>query len=155
MRLATAFAVAVMLATPLLAEQRHVVSAAEADFASVKTFSLQEGRATTKRPELNNPLIFQKVGDAIRKALVSKGLTESATQSDVTIGFVVGEDRPNGPSVIFNRGTLVIDVTARDGNTMIWQGVYTDNGTNPAKIADKLPGYVQKLLSMYPPKKKK
>jgi Domain of unknown function (DUF4136) len=144
-----------MLVAPLLlADHHHVVSDGNVDFSTLKTFSILEGRATTTRPELNNRLIFKKVEDAIRMQLSAKGLTEAQSQSDVVVGFRVGEDRPHGPSVTFDRGTLVIDMTTRAGSSMIWQGVYTDDNTTPAKVAEKLPRYVQKLLSEYPPKKK-
>ena len=155
MRFGAALAATLVLVGAIASAQQHIILDIEADFASFKTFSIEQGRAKTKRPEIDNDLIFRKVEDAIRKALVAKGLRESATQSDLTIGFVLGEDRPNGPSVIFNRGTLVIDLTARDGDRMVWQGVYTDTTNNPAKVAERLPGYVEKLLSAYPPKKKK
>src|SRR5262245_20495020 len=148
---------AALLLTPvLLAEPQSVVSDRTADFASLRTFAIQDGRATTRRPELNNKLLFDKVEDAIRTQLLSKGLTETDDRPDLSIAFTVGEDRPNGPSVTFNQGTLVIDITARETNKQVWQGVYREGRTSsPAKVAEKLPGNVKKLLSDYPPKKKK
>jgi hypothetical protein len=150
-------AFAALLLTPvLLPEPQHVVSDSTADFASLKTFSIREGRATTRRPELNNKLLFDKVEAAIRTQLLSKGLTETDDRPDMSVGFTVGEDRPNGPSVTFNQGTLVIDITARDTSKSVWQGVYRDGrNSSPAKVAEKLPDNVKKLLSAYPPKKKK
>ena len=144
-----------LLAPLLLADHHHVVTDDKANFSALKTFSIREGRAKTTRPELNNKLIFRKIEDAIRAQLSAKGMTEKQSQPDVVVGFSVGEDRPHGPSVIFDQGTLVIDITARDGNSMIWQGVYTDEKSTPAKLAEKLPRDVQKLLAEYPPKKKK
>jgi len=145
-----------MFVVPLLfADYHHVVSDNKTDFSTLKTFSIREGRATTTRPELNNRLIFKKVEDAIRVQLSTKGLTEAQNQADVVVGFRLGEDRPHGPSVTFDRGTLVIDITTREGSSMIWQGVYTDDNATPAKVAGRLPRYVEKLLSEYPPKKKK
>jgi len=155
MRFATALAVAVVLAPALVLAQQHIVLDVETDFATLKTFAIREGRATTSRPEIDNDLIFRKVADAIRKSLVAKGMTESATRADVTVGFTLGEDRPNGPSVAFNRGTLAIDFRVPDGDRMVWQGVYRDDTNNPARVADNLPSYVQKVLSKYPPKKKR
>ena len=38
---------------------------------------------------------------------------------------------------------------------MIWQGIQTDDTNNPAKVAERLPGSMKKLLSEYPPKRKK
>ena len=154
MRLAAALASSLLLTPLLLADHQHVVSADTTAFTSVRTFSMREGRATTTRPELNNRLIFGKIEDAIRTQLAMKGLKESSSSPDVFVSFVVGEDRPNGPSVIFNQGTLVIDITARDGNKLIWQGVYTDEKSSPAKHAGKLTSDVKKLLAEYPPKKR-
>jgi hypothetical protein len=152
---AIALATAMLLAPLLLADRRHVVSDDKVDFAGLKTFSVREGRAKTTRPELNNKLILKKTEDAIRAQLLRKGLTELQDRSDVMVSFTIGDDRPNGPSVIFDQGTLVIDMTARAGNSMIWQGVYTDDSSTPARVAAKLSGMVQRLLSEYPPKKKK
>lgn len=143
------------LAPLLLADHRHVISDDKVDFAVLRTFSIREGAAKTTRPELNNTLIFKKTEDAIRAQLSAKGLTESPNRPDVIVSFTIGDDRPNGPSVIFDQGTLVIAMTARESNSMVWQGVYTDDRSTPAKVAEKLPGMVQKLLSEYPPKKKK
>jgi hypothetical protein len=152
---AIALATAMCLAPALLADQRHVVSDDKVDFPGLKTFSIRAGAAKTTRPELNNALILKKVEDAIRVQLSAKGLTEAVDRPDMMVGFMIGGDRPNGPSVVFDRGTLVIDMTARESNRMIWQGVYTDDKSTPAKVAGKLPEMVQKLLSEYPPKKKK
>jgi Domain of unknown function (DUF4136) len=154
-RLALVLAASVLLTPVLLADHQHIVSDDEADFASFKTFAIREGRAATTRPELNNRLIFEKVADAIRSELLAKGLRESADVPDVFVGFSIGEDRPNGPSVIFNEGTLLIDVTTRENPTLVWQGVYTDEKSSPAKVADKLKISVKKLLAAYPPKKRK
>jgi len=150
-----AFAV-VLLCTPvLLADRQHVVADDKMDFSALKSFSISEGRATTTRPELSNTLIFQHIADAIRKQLAGKGLTETPDRSDVIVGFTIGQDRPNGPSTTFDQGTLMIDITTRAGNTLIWHGVYTDDKSTPAKVADKLSCRVQKLLPAYPPTQKR
>jgi hypothetical protein len=154
MKPALALVTVMLLAPSLLADHRYVVSDDKVDFSGLKTFSIREGGAKTTRPELNNKLIFKKIEDAIRAQLSAKGLTESQTRPDVMVNFTIGEDRPNGPSVIFDQGTLVIDMTARETNGLIWRGVYTDDKSTPAKLADKLPGKVKDLLSEYPPKKK-
>jgi hypothetical protein len=58
--------------------------------------------------------------------------------SDDKVDFsAVKTDRPNGPSVIFDQTTVVIDMTAREGNGVIWHGVYTDDRSTPAKAAEK------------------
>jgi hypothetical protein len=152
---AVAFVAVVLCTAVLLADRQHVVADDKVDFAVLKSFSIREGRATTTRPELNNKLILQNIGNAIRRQLSAKGLTETPDRSDVVVGFTIGQDRPNGPSVTFDQGTLVIDITTRAGNALIWHGVYTDDKSPPAKVAEKLPRGVEKLLGEYPPKKKK
>jgi len=153
-RTLTALVTLMLIAPLLLADHQHVVFDEKADFSTLKTFAIREGRATTTRPELNNRLMFKKTEDAIRAHLVSKGFTESGNRPDVTVGFSIGADRPNGPSVIFDQGTLLIEMTKLDNKSLVWQGVYTDESSNPARFAEKVPGNVKKMLSKFPPKKK-
>jgi hypothetical protein len=150
----TALAV-LMLTVPLFADHQHVVFDDKTDFSGLKTFVIREGRATTTRPELNNTLLFKKVEDAIRSQLSAKGLSESQNHPDVSVDFSLGEDRPSGPSVTFHQGTLVIELTKPDDRSLVWHGVYTDENSSPGKFAEKLPADVKKILSDYPPKKKK
>jgi hypothetical protein len=154
-RIATALIASLVLTPMLLANRQHVISDQQTDFSQLRTFAIREGRATTRRPELNNPLLFGKVEAAIRAQLVSKGMKEALDRPDMFVAFTVGEDRPNGPSVTFNQGTLQIEMTAADTNHLVWQVVYRDEKSSPAKVAEKLPGHVKKLLSDYPPKQKK
>jgi hypothetical protein len=155
MKPAVALVIVMFLAPLLLADRHHVVADDKADFSALRTFSIREGSAKTSRPELNNKLMFKKIEDAIRAQLSAKGLTESQHSPDLVVSFVLGEDRRRGPSMVFDQGTLVIELTRRDSNSMIWQGVYTDEDSTPAKVAEKLPRNVQKLFSEYPPKKRK
>src|SRR5438552_3221447 len=106
MKPSIAFVMLMCLVPALLADHRHVISDEKADFAGLRTFAIRDGGAKTNRPELNNALIFKKIEEAIRGQLSAKGLKESAASPDVLVGFTVGEDRPNGPSVIFDQGTL-------------------------------------------------
>jgi hypothetical protein len=152
---AAALTASLLCAPLLLADRQHVVADDKVDFSTLKTFSIREGRATTTRPELNNTLIFQNIERVIRKQLSAKGLTEAPDRPDVVVGFSIGDDRPHGPSVTFDHGTLVIDIVTSAGNKTIWHGVFTDDQSSPAKVAEKLPRAVEKLLGEYPPKKKK
>ena len=154
MRIAT-LASLIFFTAPFLADHRHVVSDDKVDFSTLKTFAIREGQATTTRPELNNNLIFKKVEEAIRSQLVTKGLKEAQDRPDVFVTFRLGEDRRSGPSTVFDKGTLVIEVTSTANKSLVWQGVYTDENSSPAKVAQKLPDDVKKLFSEYPPKKKK
>ena len=152
----TAIILALMLVAPvLLADHHHIASDETVNFEAIKTFLIREGSATTTRPELNNKLIIKKVENAIRAQLLQKGLTEDPNRADAVVSFRVGQDRRNGPRTIFDKGTLLIDITKRDTNNTIWQGTYTHEESNPAKVAEQLGNRVQKLFSEFPPKKKK
>jgi hypothetical protein len=152
----TILVAALIAGAPLfLADSHHVIADDKIDFASIKTFAIGEGSATTTRPELNNKLILKKVGDAIRAQLLAKGLTEGQNRADVVLSYTVGQDRRSGPRTVFDKGSLLIQIKTRDTNSLVWQGVYTHEEDNPAKVAEKLADRVQKLFSEYPPKKKK
>ncbi len=143
-----------LLVVPLAADRRHVVFDDKVDFSGLRTFAIHEGRARTTRPELNNKLILKSVGDAIRLQLVSKGLKEVADSPDVLLSFSLGQDRPNGPSVIFDEGVIVVEITKRDSKSLIWHGTYRDDKSSPARLAERVPAHVKKLLASYPPKGK-
>jgi hypothetical protein len=154
-RVAASLIVLLLFAPALLAGRREVIIDDKADFTRIKTFLMREGQATTTRPELSNRLFLANISDAIRRQLSAKGLTESPDRPDVMVRFTIGQDRPHGPSVVFDRGTLVIEMTARESGASIWHGVYTDETSAPAKVAEKMPGKVQSLLAEFPPKKTK
>jgi hypothetical protein len=152
----TALTVALLMfgTVPLLADRQYVVFDDKVDFSSLRTFAFQGGRATTTRSELNNALILKSVEDAIRAQLVDKGMKEATTSPDVWVHFSVGQDRPNGPSVTFDEGVIVVQMTKRDSSSLIWHGTYRDEKSSPARLAERLPACIKKLLSGYPPKKK-
>ena len=54
----------------------------------------------------------------------------------------------------YTEGTLVIELTTREPNALVWRGLYRDEERNGSKLSQKLPGDAKKLLSSYPPKKK-
>lgn len=64
-------------------------------------------------------------------------------------------DNQSSQHVDFSEGTLVIDLTAPAPGGLVWRGVYHDNEKNSTKLAKKFPDDAKKLLSAYPPKKKK
>jgi len=141
---------------PLLADEHNVDFDSHTDFAALKTFALREAKVYSPRPELNNPLLARKVGDAIRAALLAKGLQETKTPDILVDYSITGEDfsaQRGGPAE-FSQGTLVIDLVKRDSNMLVWRSVYRDNEKNNAKLAQKLPEDVKKSLSGYPPRQK-
>jgi len=166
----------VLCSTLLVADDRHVDFDAKADFSSFKTFAIRESRINSHKPELNNRLFIQKLADTIRAELTAKGLKETVDRPDLIVDFSVdGMDysiverqaagqrgqvvEGTGPySVLSSEGTLVIDITANPAGVagaLLWRGTYRDEESGGPKLAQKLPGDAKKLLSEYPPKKKK
>jgi Domain of unknown function (DUF4136) len=73
------------------------------DFSKLKTFFIRPGTIISARPELNNTLVAKQIMQAIRAALVSKGLREVTTQTDVIVEFkAIGVDYNIGPGGVPN-----------------------------------------------------
>lgn len=172
----TAVSVGLILWSVLLrADDRSVSFDSHADFSTFKTFTMHEAKITSSRPELSNPLFVKQIGDAVRAELIAKGLKETTDRPDIVVDCsiagvdysigpagranVVAPGRANSPvgfqPVSFTEGTLVIDLAQREPGNLVWHGVYRRPRDNASKLAQKLPGDVKKLLSDYPPKKKK
>ena len=180
----------VLLATLLLtsalarADDHNVDFDKTTDFSKVKTFMIRPGKIDSSRQELNNAIVLEKITDAIRTSLLSRGLMEDAGRPDVTVEFTAsgldynvgpggianpinasrggplsrGELGPNGTGergpVDFSIGTLVVDVKATQPSSLIWRGVYHAQEKNSAKLGQKFPEDAKKLLSEYPGRKK-
>src|SRR5437870_1069176 len=117
--------VCVLAALPaLLSAQKVTVEFDQAmELASLKTFSLQNGQIHSKNPSLNNDIVRKNLEMAIRKKLIEKGLTESASQADLNVSFSLGsahrtevERYParwggrRRVAVRYTEGTLTIDM---------------------------------------------
>jgi hypothetical protein len=169
----TGLAIGVLLSVVTLrADDRSITFDKNVAFSTFKTFAVHDVRVTSSRPEISNALFATQVGEAIRHALTTKGLTETPDNPDLVVdSTVVGVDysigtagRANplppgrrGPSfapVSFTEGTLVIDLTTGQSKKLVWHGVYRRPRESAAKLAQKLPEDAKKLLSEYPPKKK-
>ncbi len=151
---------------------------AAVDFKSLRTFAITEGRIDSRKPEMDNRLFRQRMSDAIRAELVSRGLTEVAASPDFTVtywfadgDFSVVERRPamrvpdipgqrnqvipGGPvPVLYTEGTLIIDMF-NASNTLIWRGTYRDRETKTPSLSRNLSIDARKLLGKYPPKTRK
>jgi uncharacterized membrane protein len=147
----------------LLADDHFVVSDEKTDFSTFKTFTIREGKASSRNPEINNKLTLKTIEDALRNGFISKGLKETQDRPDLVVTFsldeqgqrgVVGRGIRNARVISTSEGTIVVDITHRASNNLVWQGVYKDNEDNAAKLAKKLPNDARKLLKEYPPKKK-
>lgn len=177
MRTAILVIAVVLSAAVLRADDHTVLFDDDADFSSFKTFTVANGTVRSERPELNSPLVIKKLGDAVRTALTSAGLKETATRGDLMATVIVsavdygigpgGRANPirprrsggaGGPAILqadFTEATLVVDLKKLAPDTLVWRGVYHDSENNPAKLAGTLPKDVARLLSEYPPRKKK
>jgi hypothetical protein len=147
----------ILSAALLFADDRTVDFDRHTDFTTLKTFALREGKVNSPEPELNNTLLLKKIADAIRMELTSRRLKETLNNPDVIVDFnITGQDftEGRGGPISSSEGTLVIDLTKRDSQALVWRSVYRDSERNNAKLAQKLPGDVKKSLSDYPPKQK-
>ncbi len=147
----------VVSAAVVFADEHTVDFDHHTDFRTLKTFGMHEGKVDSPQPELNNPLLLRKIGDAIRSELKAKGLKETVNSPDIVVTYSITSedfaDRRGGPPA-FSQGTLVIDFLKRDSNAMVWRSVYRDDESNNSKLSQKLPGDVRKSLSEYPPRQK-
>jgi hypothetical protein len=170
-----ALAVGVMLAAaPLAADDRTILFDPDVKFAALRTFMLREGTVSSKRPELNSPLVVKRLTDGIRSALVARGLTEAAAPADLIVEFYVnstdfdvgpfgrvnvapgGRGRGGSPqpgSVDFTESVLVVDLSAGAPPALAWRGVYRAED-RAGKLSEALPKHAATLLSAYPPKAK-
>jgi hypothetical protein len=164
----------------LLADDQSIDFDGSVDFSRIKTFAFREGKALTNEPEINNTLFLKRVLKVIRAGLTGKGLEERSNGADLLIDYsvagleysVVGGTRgtriPDAPGirgavipgtgpqpVRFSEGTLIVDLTMRGSNQLVWRGVYRDEENNVSRLAKKLPVDAGKLMSEYPPKKRK
>ena len=161
----SALLVAIMLVTAgLAADSRRVEADDKADFSAFKTFIVREGRATSRKAEIDNSLTLQTIQQAIREVLSSKGLKETPDQPDLIVTFsvseaprrvVTGRGIRDMQAASHSVGTLVIDMTRAGTSSPVWHGIYVDDESNAANLAKKLPKDAKTLVSAYPPKKKR
>jgi hypothetical protein len=170
-------ALAALLCLPAAAD--HVVDFDhEFDFSTVRTFAIRQTTMGIDRPEISNPLVLQGITDAIRKALAARGLKEASGGADVIVDWrvsgqryainqwghaipldeVPGERRPprgnpwSGLPESFVEGSLVVDLTARSSDLLVWRGVHRQRENGSGRLAQQLPTYAGKLLAAFPPR---
>jgi hypothetical protein len=168
-------AASTMLATGIAgaAEGASVTFEAGVDFRAFRTFAIADGRINASKPEINNRLFRQRMDNAIRAALVSKGLKEVTDRPDMIVRYQIsdgdfsvverrqpvripGQDPPNlplGPTpVLYTEGTLIIDMF-NASDTLVWRGTYRDRETKSPSLSRNLSVDARKLLAKYPPRK--
>jgi Domain of unknown function (DUF4136) len=100
----TVLLAAVLLTSSLARADDHNVDFDKSvDFSKLKTFMIRPGKIDSSRQELNNAIVLEKISDAVRSALLSKGLMEDAAQPNVMVEFIAsGVDYNIGPGGIAN-----------------------------------------------------
>jgi hypothetical protein len=155
------------------AEGASVTFEAAVDFRAIRTFAIVDGQINANKPEINNRLFRQRMDNAIRAILTSKGLKEVTDRPDVTVTYQItdgdfsvverrqpvrlpGQDRPGiqvGPvPVLYTEGTLIVDIF-NASNTLVWRGTYRDRETKTPSLSRNLSVDARKLLAKYPPRK--
>ena len=163
----------ILPAALVLADTHRVLADGQVDFSAFKTFVVRQGYPTSRQPGSGNqgtkrtpdvdPKLTQAVRDVLRSALSFKGIKETLDTADLIVNFRIevdshpkefpGQFSTGHPA--FVAGIVVIDLTNAATDTIVWHGQYIDNEETLAKIEKHLPENVKKLLSEYPPKKKK
>jgi hypothetical protein len=170
MKLSAGILAALLVAAPLVADQKDTDYDPSTDFLKFRTFTIRQGEIEAKSPELKSPLVRKKIEDSIRSQLLAKGWREVSGRPDVVVNFRFGaadkrqvETFPTGrwgrgrrvETFRFTEGTLVVNLMDTEGRELVWRGIYRDDESNPGKISNKLPDDIKKLFSDFPPKRKK
>src|SRR5580765_3355116 len=90
----------VLLLTAALAraDDHNVDFDKSVDFSKLIKFVIRPGKIDSSRQELNNAIVLEKVTDAVRTSLLSKGLMEDAAHPDLVVEFIAsGVDYNVGP----------------------------------------------------------
>jgi len=170
MKLSAWILATLLVAAPLVADQKNTDFDPSMDFLKYHTFTIRQGEIEAKSPELKSPLVRKKIEDSIRSQLQAKGLREVSGRPDLVVNFRFGaadkrqvETFSTGrwgrgrrvETFRFTEGTLVVNLMDTEGRELVWRGIYRDDESNPAKISNKLPDDIKKLFSDFPPKRKK
>jgi hypothetical protein len=143
------------------------------DFSKYHTFMW------IKEPRPENPLMKQRIIDAVNAQLEAKGLTQVDTGADLGISANVATRQEQtletfydgfpgwgwnrwggywgGPAVAnvytYQVGTLVVDLFDTQTKQVVWWASATDTvSSNPEKNSKKLEEAVTKMFKHYPPK---
>jgi hypothetical protein len=136
-----ACALFLLWAAALHADDRRVDFDIYSDFSAFKTFAVGAGKVNSPKPELNNPLILQKIGDAVRARLAAKGLKETSTRPDIVASYYISSmdySAQRGGSASHTEGTIVVDLVDPNSGILLWRGVYRDQEKNAIKLAQKI-----------------
>src|SRR5215475_4665187 len=88
------FGLVLLFSLVAFAQKVQVESDPEADFTKYKTFTIGEGRLSSRNPALNGDLIRKKIQFDIRRGLEAKGLSYvDSGPSDLNVRFTLGANR--------------------------------------------------------------
>ena len=152
----------------LAAQKVAVESDRGTDFTAFRTFTVGEVKLTSTNPILNSDLVKKAIATELEKVLVARGLKAVPAGGDVEaviefgavtkedIELVSGRGRGTGPQTIrteVTTGTLIIDLRAGTGRSMVWRSVAVDQQNSAARFSDRYDDIVKKSFEKYPPKK--
>ena len=145
----------------------------QTDHSKTTDFSKYHTFMWIKEPKTENPLMKQRVIDAVNAQLEAKGLrlvyhdadlgisANTATREEHTLeGFYDGFPgwgwhRYWGPTTIetYEVGTLVVDLFDTESKQVVWWASATDTiSSKPEKNEKKLNEAVEKMFKHFPPK---
>ncbi len=174
-RLVTAaMAAALLLPSLTFAQETSYDFAKGTNFSAYHTYALKEGTP------VGNPLIDNRIIDALNTELAAKGLTKDDAKPDLFVTYHIAFDKQKdisawstgmgpygwhygmGSTDVQVReiliGTLVIDMADAAKKEVVWRGVGTkeiDTTAKPEKRDKNIQKAVQKILKKYPPEQKK
>jgi hypothetical protein len=169
-RLIPAVLAIVLAPAVLLAQKVSYDYNKSANFASFKTYAQKDGT------KVGQPLIDDRIAEAIDTELAAKGLKKVESDPDVVVVYHVAFDQEKDISTFSSGwgggwgggttstqvrniliGTLVIDIADAKSKTMAWRGMATkevSQQTNPEKRDKNINNAVKKVFKNYPPKVK-
>lgn len=136
------------------------------DFAAAKTYAWLPGHPVA------NPLMHQRILDAIDSNLSARGLTKADSDPDLYVEYAgstkediqidewgYGGWRWGGSRTVdVNKilvGMLVVDLIEAREKKLVWRGVATDTVSDkPEKNEKKINNAAKKMFEKYPPKMK-
>ena len=154
------------LIAPALAQEVNTDYDKKFDFSAVKTYAWREGHP------VQNPLVHQRILDAIDSQLAAKGLQKVESSPDVFIDYSGSTKeemqinewgysgwRWSGSRNVDIRniliGMMVVDMSEAGENKLVWRGVASDTvSDDPEKNEKKINKAAKKMFEKFPPKKK-
>ena len=149
------------------------------DFSRYRTFTLAGGNLQVNGvPDNGNTLVKDRIHNALRAALLAKGLTETDKAPDVFVGYLAGartrteiEGMPPyapemgpywyggwwGPGYTqwwmrtYEEGTLVIDLVDRATRKLVWRA-YARREVKAPVDEQKVLEIIEKAFKAYPPR---